>query len=62
MEQRLEDCNVKIFFIEPLSSISIVIDALINIEYEVYVVGEKDKEKLIKLLSPKDRNVIFFSN
>jgi hypothetical protein len=60
MDERPEDYNVKIFFIEPLSSISVVIDALINIEYEVYMVQEKDKEKLAKVFNVKDRNVIFF--
>ena len=58
----IQDYSVKVYYINPIDSISIIIDALINLEYEVYTLPESDKEKLIKII-PKEntRVVVFFS-
>jgi len=58
----VNDYSVKIYYINPIDSISIIIDALINLEYEVYTLSEYDKGKLLKII-PKEntRVVIFFS-
>lgn len=51
--------SVKIYYVNPIESISIIIDALINLEYEVYTLSSPEKDKLLKIL-PKDARVIVF--
>ncbi|MBN2442114.1 MAG: GGDEF domain-containing response regulator [Spirochaetales bacterium] len=51
--------NVRIYFIEPLELISIVIDTLVKMGFESYQVDSIDKTKLLKVLDKNDRNVIF---
>ncbi|MBN2535188.1 MAG: response regulator [Spirochaetales bacterium] len=50
---------VRIFFIEPLELISVVIDTLVKMGFESYQVDEKDKLKLLRILEKDARNVIF---
>lgn len=50
---------VRVYFIEPLQLISVVIDALVKMGFESYQVDEKDKLKLLKILHKNTRNVIF---
>ncbi len=52
---------IKIYFIEPSDLISILIDALINLEYEVYIVSFEDKYKLLRIIQNELRTIIFFS-
>jgi hypothetical protein len=51
--------SVKIYFINPIDAISIVINTLTEIEYEAYLINESDKEKLLKIIKHDLRNVIF---
>jgi len=54
------DC-VKIYFIDPIDKLSVIISTLIEIEYESYTINPDDKDILLKVL-PEDentRNVIF---
>ena len=51
--------TIKIYFIEPIDSISLLIDALINLEYEVYIVSFEDKNKLLKLIQKEERSILF---
>jgi hypothetical protein len=52
--------SVKIYFINPIDLISVVINTLIGMEFESYVINEIDKENLLKILPDNIRNVIFF--
>jgi hypothetical protein len=56
---RNEVYTVKIYFIKPIDLISIIINTLIEMEYETYTLGDYDKDKLLKILSENKRNVIF---
>lgn len=53
--------TVKIYFIEPVDIISVVIDTLVKLEFETYTVSSLDKEKLLTLLHQDIRSVIFLS-
>lgn len=61
MIEKKQVLTVKIYFVEPVEIITIVIDALIKLEFETYIVREEDKEKLLKILKNDIRNVIFLS-
>ena len=52
--------TIKIYFIEPINSISLLIDALINLEYEVYIISHEDRNKLLKLIQHEKRLILFF--
>ena len=51
--------TVKIYFIKPIDLISVVINTLIEMEYETYTLSEFDAEKLPKILPEDQRNVLF---
>jgi hypothetical protein len=57
-----EEFLVKIYYINPIESISTMIDALINLEFEVYSLSSSSKEKLLDII-PKEgaRVIIYFS-
>lgn len=58
--ERSQVDSVKIYFIEPIEIISIIINTLIEIEFEAFTISLSNKDKLLKLLSNDIRNVIFF--
>jgi len=54
------DC-VKIYFIDPIDKLSVIISTLIEMEYESYSINQEDNDILLKIV-PEDentRNVIF---
>ena len=51
--------TVKIYFIKPIDLISVVVNTLIEMEYETYTVSEFDAEKLPRILPEDQRNVLF---
>jgi hypothetical protein len=51
--------TVKIYFIKPIDLISVVVNTLIEMEYETYTVSEFDAEKLPRILPEDRRNVLF---
>jgi hypothetical protein len=51
--------TVKIYFISPISLISVVLDALIRMEFEAYNIDKKDKDNLLKILPHNIRNVMY---
>ena len=51
--------TVKVYFIKPIDLISVVINTLIEMEYETYTLGEYDADQLPKVLSLEKRNVLF---
>jgi hypothetical protein len=51
--------SVKIYFIEPIHLISVVIDTLIKLNFEAYSIEGTYKDKLISLLKTNPRNVIY---
>ncbi|MBN1797811.1 MAG: hypothetical protein JW822_04485 [Spirochaetales bacterium] len=51
--------TVKIYFIEPIHLISVVIDTLIKLNFEAYSIEGAYKEKLISILKTNPRNVIY---
>lgn len=53
--------TVRIYFIEPVNFISIIINSLIELEFETYTIPYEYKEKLIHLIPENNRNVIFLS-
>lgn len=53
--------TVEIYFINPIDLISVVINTLIELEYEAYSINETDKENLIEIIKSNPRNVIFLS-
>jgi len=59
--EKIQVHTVKIYFIEPVELITVVIDTLLKLEFETYIVKEEDKEKLLKILKNDIRNVIFLS-
>lgn len=60
MSKNDPDC-VKIYFIDPIDKLSVIISTLIEIEYESYTINPDDKDILLKLLTQDEdiRNVIF---
>lgn len=51
--------TVKIYFIKPIDLISVVVNTLIEMEYETYTISEFDAEKLPRILPEDQRNVLF---
>lgn len=51
--------SVKIFFINPIELIAVVINTLIDLEFESYIVADENKNKLIKILPENPRNSVF---
>lgn len=51
----------KFYFINPVDLLTPVIDALIRLEFETYIIQKEDKEKLFKLLDIQSQHVIFIS-
>jgi len=51
--------SVKIYFIEPIQLISVVIDTLIKLNFEAYSIDGAYKNKLISVLKTNPRNVIY---
>lgn len=57
--EMVQSSGVKVYFINPIDSIYVVINTLVEIEYEAYTINETEKYKLLKILKENDRNVIF---
>ena len=57
--KREEVQSVKVYFIEPVHFISVILNTLVELEYETYVINEFNKLKLLKILNDDIRNVIF---
>ena len=51
--------TVKVYFIKPIDLIQVVINTLIELEYEVYTVAEQEADRLAKILQKDRRNIIF---
>ncbi len=51
--------SVKIYFIEPIEMISVVIDTLIKLNFEAYSISEIYKHKLISVLKTNPRSVVY---
>ncbi|MBN2532854.1 MAG: hypothetical protein JXB88_08185 [Spirochaetales bacterium] len=60
MTHKRDDYTVRIYCISPFEVLSKILDKIVEFEYEVYMVNEPDKYKLIKLLDKKILNIIFF--
>lgn len=58
--EKEQSFTIKIYFIEPINSISLLIDALINLEYEVYIIGFENRNKLLKIIQHEKRSILFF--
>lgn len=56
----LQPESVKVYFIDPINIISVIIDTLIKLNFEVYTVKESDKDKLKKIIKKNERSVIYF--
>jgi hypothetical protein len=52
--------SVKIFFINPLDFITVILNTLIELEYEAFAISDDDKEILPEILKENTRNVLFF--
>ena len=57
--KREEVPSVKVYFINPVNFISVILNTLVELEYETYVINDFDKLKLLKILENDIRNVIF---
>jgi len=53
--------TVKIYFINPIELIGVIINTLIELEYESYTINEIDKDDLLEIIKKEPRNVIFLS-
>jgi len=51
--------TVKIYFVTPLDLISVIVNTLIELEYESYAIGEADSDYLDRILPDNNRNVVF---
>jgi len=51
--------TVKIYFINPIDLLSVIVNTLIELEYEACAISDLDKENLLKILPENNRNVIF---
>jgi hypothetical protein len=52
--------TVKIYFVSPIDLISVVINTLIEMEYEAYTVNDAERDDLLKVLPENVRSVVFF--
>jgi len=59
--QNKEVYSVKIFFLNPIQILQVVIDTLINLEYESYSIVDTDRDYLLELLPKYDKSIIFFT-
>lgn len=59
--KREEVFSVKIYFVKPVDLIAVVINTLVELEYETYTVSEVDSEALLKILPLGQRSIVFLS-
>ncbi|MBN1523279.1 MAG: hypothetical protein JW904_02245 [Spirochaetales bacterium] len=52
--------TVKVYFVEPVQTIAVVINLLIKMNFEVYSVSRTDRDKLLHILNQNKRNVVYF--
>jgi len=52
--------SVKVYFVDPIKSISVILDVLINLNFEVYSVPEADIYRLASLLRKDPRSIVYF--
>ncbi|MBN2532296.1 MAG: hypothetical protein JXB88_05365 [Spirochaetales bacterium] len=60
----MQESNIvatKFYFINPVDLLIPVIDALIRVEFETYIIQGEDKEKLFKIMDIQSQHVIFIS-
>ncbi len=57
---RDEVFSVKIYFINPIELLDVVINTLLEMEYETYQLDDPDKYKLLKIVPNDIRNIIYF--
>lgn len=60
IQQAAPESGVKVYFIDPIKSISLVLDVLINLNFEVYSVPEADIYRLASLLRKNPRSIVYF--
>jgi hypothetical protein len=53
--------TVKIFFVKPIDLITVVVNTLVELEYETYTIPDYDSEKLLKILPKNKRSIVFLS-
>ncbi len=53
--------TTKVYFINPVDLISVVINTLVELEYETYSVSNQDRDRLLKVLQKDPRNIVFIS-
>jgi hypothetical protein len=59
---RREDVfTVKVYFVNPLDLIAVVMNTLVELEYETYSLPEYDSEKLLRILPKNRRSLVFVS-
>jgi hypothetical protein len=59
--KREEVFSVKIYFVKPVDLIAVVINTLLELEYETYVVSEAESEALLRILGDNQRSIVFLS-
>jgi hypothetical protein len=59
--KRDEVFTVKIYFVNPLDLIAVVMNTLVELEYETYSVSDYDSERLLKILPKNKRSIVFVS-
>jgi hypothetical protein len=53
--------SVKIYFVKPVDLIAVVINTLLELEYETYTASEADAEDLLKILPRNQRSIVLLS-
>ena len=53
--------TVKIYFVDPIDLITVVVNTLVELEYETYSVSDHACNKLLKLLEKNQRSLVFVS-
>jgi hypothetical protein len=53
--------TVKIYFVKPVDLITVVVNTLVELEYETYTVPDYDSDKLLKILPRNKRSIVFVS-
>ena len=53
--------TVKTYFVNPVDLITVVINTLVEVEYQIYTVSETDSERLLKILPDNKRSIIFLT-
>ncbi len=59
--KREEVFSVKIYFVKPVDLIAVVINTLLELEYETYTVSEVESEALLRVLAANQRSIVFLS-